>query len=145
MDVLILITTAVLGIFLGAQVAEALLIVPYWKSMTADQFYTFYKRFGGAIHRFFAPLTIASTVLPIILLVLGVLTADKRIALLIALVFCVMIFFGTFFVFFKTANRRFKEENIKPTELVAALKVWGRWHWFRVSFESIAFIILLIM
>ena len=58
MDILILITTAVLGIFLGAQIAEALLIVPYWKSLTANQFYTFYNRYGDDIHRFFAPLTI---------------------------------------------------------------------------------------
>ena len=145
MDILILITTAVLGIFLGAQIAEALLIVPYWKSLTAEQFYAFYKRYGHDLHRFFAPLTIAATILPILLLVVGILTTDKRMMLLIALLCCVAIFFSTFFVFFKKANERFKTEDIEPSQLPNALKIWGRWHWLRICFECLAFLILLIL
>lgn len=145
MDILILITTAVLGIFLGAQIAEALLIVPYWKSLTANQFYTFYKRYGDDIHRFFAPLTIGATILPILLFGIGIQTSDKRLDLLIALICCVALFFSTYFVFFKKANERFKTEDIEPSQLPKALKIWGRWHWLRICFECLAFLILLIL
>ena len=145
MDILILISSAVMGIFLGAQIAEALLIVPYWKSLTAEQFYAFYKRYGDGLHRFFAPLTVAATILPILLFVVGLLTDDKRLDLLVALICCVALFFSTFFVFFKKANDRFRTQDIEPSQLPKALKIWGKWHWLRISFECLAFLILLIL
>jgi hypothetical protein len=145
MDVLIIITTAVFGVFLGAQLAEAMLLVPYWKSLSADQFHGFYSKYGDAIHRFFAPLTIASTVLPIILLLLAIYSSDNRLVYLIVLLFCVLMFFGSFFVYFKKANQQFKDGSLKASQLSGALKSWGRWHWMRVCFESIAFIILLVL
>ena len=36
-DILLLLSSGTLGIFLGAQIAEAVLFVPYWKALKADE------------------------------------------------------------------------------------------------------------
>lgn len=138
-----MITSAILGIFLGAQIAEAFLIVPYWKSLSMEQFYVFYERHGAGIHRFFAPLTIASSLLPVLLLVLSYLKSDERFSWIVVLVCCVVLFFGTYFVYFKAANEAFTKGAFDRGKLKIELVRWGRWHWFRIVFEAIAFLILL--
>jgi len=143
MDVLIVITSAILGIFLGAQVAEAFLVVPYWKSLSKEQFYVFYDKYGASIHRFFAPLTIASSLLPVLLLVLSYIKSDGRFSWIVVLVCCVVLFFGTYFVYFKAANEAFTKGTFDSEKLKLELIRWGRWHWFRIVFEAIAFLILL--
>ena len=143
MDVLIMITSAILGVFLGAQVAEAFLIVPYWKSLSKEQFYSFYERYGASIHQFFAPLTIASSLLPVLLLALSYIKSDDRLFWIVGLVACVVIFFGTYFVYFKAANEAFSKGAFDSEKLKLELIRWGRWHWFRIVFEVLAFLILL--
>lgn len=138
-----MITSAILGIFLGAQIAEAFLIVPYWKSLSKEQFYSFYERYGASIHQFFAPLTIASSLLPVLLLVLSYMKSDERFYWIIGLVACVVFFFGTYFVYFKAANEAFAKGTFDSGKLRQELIRWGRWHWFRIVFEVLAFLILL--
>lgn len=145
MDVLIIITSAILGVFLGAQLAEAFLIVPYWKSLSKEQFYVFYERYGAGIHRFFAPLTIASGLLPVLLLILSYIKSDERFYWIVVLVCCVVLFFGTYFVYFKAANEAFTKGTFDSGKLKIELIRWGRWHWFRIVFEALAFFILLML
>lgn len=41
LKILLLLSTFLLGIFFGTQLAEAALIVPYWKDLSADNFFAF--------------------------------------------------------------------------------------------------------
>ena len=63
--ILLLLSSAVLGVFLGAQIAELFLFVPIWKELDADEFFEQHEFVGPLIYRFFAPLTIAATVFPL--------------------------------------------------------------------------------
>ena len=56
-----------------------------------------------------------------------------------------MLFFATYFIFFKNANISFAERTISTEELPNKLLIWGYWHWTRVIFEAIAFICGLIL
>jgi len=128
-----------LGIFFGTQLAEAALIVPYWKELSADNFFVFYKTYGKKLHQFYTPLTIAATILPIATLVCSLFQKSKTDLLLWLMVFFVVLFFATFFIYFKEANLSFTERAISNEKLPQALIKWENWHWGRVICEAIAF------
>jgi len=60
-EILLISSSSILGVFLGAQIAEAYLLVPYWKALPADEFFELHKVYGSKIHQFFAPLAFFST------------------------------------------------------------------------------------
>ncbi|MEL6674391.1 MAG: hypothetical protein AAFR61_19440 [Bacteroidota bacterium] len=134
-----ILSSSILGIFLGAQLTEAVLFVPYWKNMTADEFFQFYQRHGQYIHRFFAPLTIAATVLPILTALYHVMYPSDDQWLSFVLAGSSIAFFSTFFLYFKKANQGFTDRSIPDEALPAELSNWGHWHWGRIFFEVIAF------
>jgi hypothetical protein len=138
--ILLVLSTATLGIFLGTQLAEAALIVPYWKNMSADDFFAFYRVYGKNLHQFYSPLTIASTILPIATFVLSLFGKSKTDLLLWLMAAFSILFFASFFVYFKEANLSFTERTIDKEVLPQKLIEWGQWHWGRVVCETVAFI-----
>jgi hypothetical protein len=139
LKILLLLSTCTLGTFFGTQLAEAALIVPYWKDLSANDFFAFYKNYGKKLHQFYAPLTIAATILPIATLVFSLFSKSNTDLLMWLMVgFCIL-FFATYFVYFKEANLSFTERTIANESLSQELLRWERWHWGRVVCEGIAF------
>jgi Domain of unknown function (DUF1772) len=143
--ILLLLSTCTLGIFLGTQVAEAALIVPYWKELSADDFFSFYKTYGKNLHQFYAPLTIAATILPIATFIYSLFDKSKVDLLMLIMTVFTVLFFATFFLYFKEANISFTERTISNETLPGELIKWGKWHWGRVACEAVAFICGLIL
>lgn len=140
LKILLFLSTCILGVFCGTQLAEAALIVPYWKGLSADDFFTFYKTYGAKLHQFYAPLTVFATLLPIVTFIYSLLSKSKTPLLIwLMAIFCVL-FFLTFFIYFKDANVSFAERTISNKELPQELMKWAKWHWARVVFELIAFV-----
>ena len=139
-ETLSLLSSGVLGIFLGAQIAEAVLLVPLWKDLDADDFFEFHKTYGKKLYRFFAPLTIAATLIPLVTVVyiISYQVEDQLLAGLMGL--STVAFFSTFYLYFKKANKSFEERSLSNQELPHELRRWGTWHWGRICFEFIAFI-----
>ena len=54
-----------LGLHAGAQLAEAGLLVPFWRSLAPRDFLDWYERFGGLTFRFFSPLASSAALLTI--------------------------------------------------------------------------------
>lgn len=130
----------VLGVFLGAQIAEACLFVPIWKKMKPDDFFTQHESVGPLIYRFFAPLTIAATVIPLVAVAWNLTLNSNQTGLFWLLGVSTLAFFSTYFLYFKEANQNFSERTISNAELANELLRWGNWHWLRVVFEAIAFV-----
>ena len=139
-EILIALSTGVLGIFLGAQIAEGVLFVPYWKALSPKDFFELHQTYGKKIHQFFAPLTIVATLLPLLTVAYGIFTNSLGRLSLILMGFFTALFFSTYFLYFKKANKLFAEASISHEDLPAELNKWGNWHWGRIVFESIAFI-----
>lgn len=139
LKILLLLSTFMLGIFLGTQIAEAALIVPYWKGLSADVFFVFYKIYGKKIHQFYAPLTIAATILPIATLAYSLFDKSKADLLMWLMTVFAVLFFATFFLYFKETNISFTERSISNEALPKELITWGKWHWGRIVCEAIAF------
>jgi hypothetical protein len=138
-EILLLLSSSVLGIFLGAQITEAFLFVPYWKTIKPDDFFKFYQTYGKKIHQFFAPLTIVSTLLPLITVSYGLLNQIGNQILLLIVGLSTLAFFSTYFLYFKNANEKFTTRSLSNENLSHELMRWEIWHWGRILFECIAF------
>lgn len=138
--ILLLLSTCTLGIFLGTQLAEAALIVPYWKELSSDSFFELHKTYGAKLYQFYAPLTIASTILPIATFVYSLLSNSKTDILMWIMFVFTLLFFATYFIYFKEANLSFAERTISNEALQNEITKWGNWHWARVFCEAIAFV-----
>lgn len=139
-NILLLSSSLILGIFLGAQIAEACLFVPIWKKMNPDDFFEQHESVGPIIYRFFAPITIAATVIPLIAVLVNLVFNSNQLMLLYILAGATLIFFSTYFLYFKEANQMFADRSISNEDLENELVRWGNWHWFRIIFEAIAFL-----
>ncbi len=138
-QILHLLSSGILGIFLGAQLAEAKLLVPYWKTLSADDFFELHETYGTKIHSFFAPLTIAATAIPLLTVGLTFLHQSESLILYVILGIATLAFFSTYFLYFKTANGKFTARSISNEELPGELYKWEIWHWGRIWFECLAF------
>lgn len=142
---LLILSCGILGIFLGAQIAEAVLFVPYWKALSADDFFELHQTYGKKIHRFFAPLTISATLLPVLTGGYQLLQGTGRPLLTWIMVICTLAFFSTYFIYFKKANQSFGDRSLSNEALPQELVRWGNWHWTRVVFEVVAFVCSLLL
>jgi len=144
-EILLILSSGALGIFLGAQIAEAVLFVPYWKTLSADDFFEQHKIQGKKMHRFFAPLTTLATVLPLSTVVYTLMNQPKEPIIIGLMGISTILFFSSYFLYFKKANTSFAERSITNEELPFELVKWGNWHWGRIFFEFIAFSCSLIL
>ena len=138
MEILLILASGVLGIFLGAQITEAFLFVPYWKSLKADDFFELHKTYGEKIYQFFAPLTIAATLLPLITVTYSFIIQCDDLILFGLMGFSTVAFFSTYFLYFNKANKSFANRSLTNEELPFELIRWGNWHWGRICFQLIA-------
>lgn len=127
-----------LGLTAGAMLAEATILVPYWKTLSPEQFFDWYQDHAHLLVDFYSPLEIASTVLAVGAAALNV--AKRRAArlwVLAALLSLAVIVL--FFVYFQDANAGFTNRSVAPQALPAALATWGAWQWARVALGIGAF------
>lgn len=139
-EILLVLSSGILGIFLGAQITEAVLFVPHWKALSADDFFELHKTYGKKIYQFFAPLTIVATLLPLITVTYSFINQSDNPILFGLMGFSTVAFFSTYFLYFKKANKSFAERSLTNEELPNELNRWGNWHSGRICFELIAFI-----
>ena len=66
---LLFFSVALFSIFVGSQITEGFLLVPYWQSLSSIEFYTYYNKFGYIIGRFYTVLTIIAAIIPIVVTV----------------------------------------------------------------------------
>ncbi len=132
---LALINAFVLGLFSGSLLTEAFVLVPFWKTLRPDDFFAFHHEFGNRLFRYFAPLTIAATALPVLLAVWhggSDLSADiSAVASLVTLSF--------FPLYFKKANEAFHNRQVSNEDLPHQLKVWAHVHAIRTVASLVAF------
>lgn len=137
--ILYILSAGILGIFLGAQICEGVLFVPHWKSLHPKDFFEMHKTYGKKIYQFFAPLTIAATLIPLATTFYTIyLYGTEQLYPILMGVFT-LLFFSTYFLYFKKANASFAEESLSHEELPIELDRWGKWHWGRIVLEFFAF------
>jgi len=141
---LLFFSLAIFSIFIGSQITEGALLVPYWQSLPSNEFYAYYNKFGPSIAKFYTVLTIIAALIPI-----GISIYCKSInsnALKFALVSsCLAILFvSSFYLYFKEANELFYQSAFNDIELKKELVTWSYWHWGRVLVECVSLLFLIL-
>lgn len=134
---------AIFSIFVGSQITEALLLVPYWKSLSTSDFYSYYQTFGPAIGRFYTVLTVAAAIIPIALSLIYFRNKDASLPYAIISAIFAVLFVSCFYIYFKGTNELFYQSAFTEAELKAELITWGLWHWGRVFLEGLSLFFLI--
>ncbi len=137
-----LLAAASLGLLAGALLAEDRLLVPYWRTLSADTLYALHPTFGPMLYRFFAPLTMAAppaTLLAMVQAILqsGGLAPRSLAAIATAVLTCSLV--AIYFLYFKSANAALTQRAVSATDLPSTLARWAAWHRARVVIAVAAF------
>ncbi|MFK8056821.1 MAG: hypothetical protein AB8F78_11930 [Saprospiraceae bacterium] len=132
------ISVAIFSIFVGAQITEGVLLIPYWQSLSAEAFYAYYSEFGPAIGRFFTVLTIVAALIPIGFAAFAKTKHSHAFAPALISAILAIGFVASFYMYFKGANELFYQSAFSDADLKAELVIWSTWHWGRVVVECLS-------
>ena len=139
-ETLSFLAVASLGVFLGAMLTEGLVLVPYWRSLEADAFYSWYGANDKRLLDFFGPLTWLAALSALVAAIVSLLTAHAGRSYALAAAACMLAGASMFFVYFQRANASFSEGMMPATELRRELARWAAWHWVRSGLSLAALI-----
>jgi hypothetical protein len=134
-----------LGLLVGSLLTEALILLPYWRAIDPEEFLNLHGSLGPRLYRYFAPLTILATVLPLLAAITSVIfgTAFFNLSIAPAIIILVMLFI--YIIYFKGANESFKTGSVGADGVSEELRRWAKWHWVRVYLGLVAFFISLLI
>ncbi len=135
---------ALFSVFLGSQITEGSLLVPYWKTLTKTGFYNYYSEFGPTIGGFYTIQTIIAVLIPIGTSIYCY--AKKTDALkyaIISTIFALSVI-AMFYIYFKGTNELFYTRTLNSNQLKSTLNNWETWHWLRVFLEVLSLIFLIV-
>ena len=134
----------IFSIFIGSQITEGVLLVPYWQSLSSTDFYSYYNEFGPAIGQFYTVLTIVAALIPIFLSIYFRLKNPKAFKLALISSFFAILFVSSFYIYFKDANELFYQATLSDIELKNELVTWSYWHWGRIVIEFVSLVFLIL-
>src|SRR6188474_1681455 len=73
-EVMPFLAAAGLALFVGALLAEAMVLVPMWRALQPQDFFTLHAAHAHRLYAFFAPLTVGATLLAVVAAVTSVAT-----------------------------------------------------------------------
>ncbi len=131
--------TTLLGVFTGSLTLEGFVLVPFWRSLEPDAFFSLHQEFGHRLFRYFAPLTTLAVLTPIMSAILQRhdrhapfrwMTAGLALSVLLS-----------FPLFFQKLNTAFATRTVADKDLAAALQRWAFVHTIRTIVALLAFIV----
>lgn len=137
-------SVAIFSIFIGSQITEGVLLVPYWKSLSTNDFYSYYKQFGPSIGQFYTILTIVAALIPISISIYCKRMNSNALNLALTSSLFATLFIACFYVYFKGVNELFYQASLSDVELKKELIIWNYWHWGRIVLEFISLIFLIL-
>lgn len=129
---------ASLALFVGALLTEAMILVPMWRTLKPQEFFTLYAAHAHHLYTFFTPLTASATLLSIISAITAVVTHRPLNSASVIAAALTVVILSTYFLYFHRANTSFAEASIPPEALPAELARWASWHWFRTIIGLVA-------
>ena len=123
------------GLLAGSLLLEGLVLVPFWKKLSFEEFFGFHQLFGAALFRYFAPLTTAAVALPVAA-ALAAGGVNLWLNISAAASVAVLLFFP---FYFKRANEAFTNKQVIEGDLPARLARWEQVHALRTVVELVAF------
>ncbi|TGL24456.1 DUF1772 domain-containing protein [Leptospira yanagawae] len=136
---IIFLAVILLGISAGASLAEEVLLVPFWESMSPTDFYKWYEEHESKLVAFYSPLQIWSAVIVLMGFVLLIVRRESNSWMMLVATICSLAVLGTFFIYFKNANTAFLAGVMDAEQFKTAMKTWSHWQWIRIALQMGAF------
>ena len=133
----------IFSIFIGSQITEGVLLLPYWKTLSAVEFYSYYTKFGPTIGKFYSTLTIIAVLIPLGACIYCFFKKSSVLKYSIVSTFFAFLVIIVFYVYFKDTNHQFYVAAFNDEQLKLVLQTWGQWHWLRIVFEFLSLIFLI--
>ncbi len=140
-EALAVLTASVLGLFAGSLLTEALLLVPFFRSLSFNDFNKLHTDFGPRLYRYYAPLTIAATTLPLASAVSMTLADPRHSCFSWMAVILTLVILLTYVLYFRRANLAFAEKRLDEPALKLELSRWAGVHNFRTALALGAFVV----
>jgi hypothetical protein len=138
-EICTLLATIALGLTAGALLAEALVLVPFWRSVPPTSFLSWYKINARRLYNFFAPLEVSTAALTVSAAILHGLTASTGNGLRYTAAILMVTVLAVFPIYFQRANASFADGSIAVERVAEELCRWGTWHWARTGIAIAAF------
>ncbi len=142
--IILFLLIVIFSIFLGSQITEGFLLVPYWKTLSKVEFYKYYNKFGPVIGNFYTLLTIIAVLTPVSFSIYCYLKKHQAFKLSIISTFFAFLIIVIFYCYFKGANQQFYASALDTNELKSELNKWEYYHWLRVLIEAISLFFLIL-
>src|SRR2546428_5389953 len=128
-----ILSAASIGVYAGAMLTEGFVLVPYWRSVSPPEFFSWYAGNSTRLQGFFGPVTWVAGLLAIAAAVATswVGRPGRWTALLAAVLMAGAAF--SFFVYFERANASFFNRAVSAADLPVELTRWASWHWARTA------------
>ena len=133
-----LLAAAGLALFAGALLAEAMVLVPMWRSLRPQEFFLLHEAHAHRLYKFFAPLTASATCLAVVSAIASVASNHPGSLASIAAAALALVVLSTYFLYFRRVNASFANASIRHEDLSAELARWASWHWFRTTVALLA-------
>lgn len=137
-EVMPFLAAAGLALFIGALFTEAMVLVPMWRSLQPQEFFTLHAAHAHRLYAFFAPLTVSATLLAVGAAITSVATNRPLSCASVVAAVLVVVILSTYGLYFRRANASFAEATIPHEALPAELARWASWHWFRTIVGLVA-------
>lgn len=144
LEVIQFLAAAGMGLFVGALLAEAMVMVPMWRTLPPQEFFRLHAAHAHRLYSFFAPLTVSATCLALAAGVLSMTVEHPgRLASVVTAVLALLMLL-TYFLYFQRANTSFAQATVAPEDLSAELARWAAWHWLRTILGLFALVTALL-
>lgn len=141
---LLFFSVAIFSIFIGSQITEGVLLVPYWQSLSSIKFYSYYNEFGPFIGQFYTVLTIIAALIPIFISIYCKSINSNAFKFALISSFFAMLFVSSFYIYFRDTNELFYQAALTDIELKNELAIWSYWHWGRIFIECLSLVFLIL-
>jgi len=140
---LIFFLLVIFSIFLGSQITEGFLLVPYWKSLSNSSFYEYYSKFGPIIGRFYTILTIIAVLIPSSINIYCFFKKSRALKYSVISSLFALLIIALFYIYFNDINQQFYNAAFEVNEQKQVLKTWEYIHWIRVLLEILSLVFLI--
>ena len=132
------ISVAAWGMLVGSMLTEGMILVPYWRSLSPTEFFSWYAANDRRLLAFFAPLTSIAALSTVAAagVSLWIARPGRWYALVAAILSAVVV--SMFPLYFQRANARFSAAGIPAGDLAAELARWAAWHRVRSGLGVVA-------
>lgn len=132
-ELLRLVSAAGLAVFAGAMLTEGFVLVPYWRSLAASDFFAWYAANDRRLLGFFGPVTGVAALLAVVAAAVSLWTGDAGRWWTVLAAALLLIAVAMFPLYFEGANASFAAASVGEARLPAELARWARWHDVRTA------------